>query len=210
MKSELTPRQWALYNYLKDKGDCWTYQATCAAEIDEYNYDGNEDFSLFHDSAARLQMTADIRAINNSSIIQKIIISGRNGIKLANSEEFERYIEKEIKAAVRRLLRAKTKAAKGSLNGQLRLTFGGEREIIQAFTDSNKIGDEWKKARRAAGLTQSQAVAGLSKYIKIDAPTLSRIENGVCIPTGAQAEAFVNFYIHGDNSQHLKNIPSNR
>lgn len=201
MRSELTPRQWALYNYLKDKGDSWTFQAQCAAEIDDYQYSGDEDFAAFHDSAVRQQITADIRAINNSGIIQKIIISGRNGIKLANSEEFERYINREIKAAVRRLLRAKIKAAKGSREGQLRLTFGGEREIIQAFTDSNKVGEEWQQARRAAGLTQKQAVAGLSKYIKIDAPTLSRIENGVCLPTGEQAQAFIKFYVLSDETQ---------
>ena len=139
MKSELTTRQWALYNYLKERGDEWTYQATCASEIPEYNYDGNEDFSLFHDSAARLQMTADIRAINDSDVIQKIIISSKNGIKLANKEEFETYIEKEISAALRRLIRARRKAKKGSLDNQFRIPLGKyERDYIQAYINSDR------------------------------------------------------------------------
>ncbi|MGN0768696.1 MAG: helix-turn-helix domain-containing protein [Christensenellales bacterium] len=184
MKSELNSRCWALYNYLKERGDEWTYQATAAAEIDEYNYDGNEDFSLFHDSAARHLMTADIRAINDSGVIQKIIISSSKGIKLANSEEFDRYIRKEIMAAVRRLMRAKRKAEKGSRDGQMRITFGSERDTVKAFIDSDKhFGERLKIARLRANLSQAQAVAAMHEYDKsFDAPMLSRFENGYCMP----------------------------
>lgn len=183
-KSELTPRQWKLYNLLKEKGDEWTYQAICAAEIPEYNYDGNEDFSLFHDSTARLQMTSDIRAINDSDVIQKIIISGPRGIKLANKEEFDRYIRKEISAAVRRLMRAKRKAEKGNRDGQGRLVFGSERDTVKAFIDSDKnFGDRLKIARLRANLSQAQTVAAMHEYEKsFDAPILSKFENGYCIP----------------------------
>lgn len=141
MESELTTRQWKLYKYLKERGDEWTYQAICASAIDEYNYDGKEDFSLFHDSAARHQMTADIRAINDSTVVQKIIISSKNGIKLANKEEFEMHIKKEISSAVRRLMRAKRKAKKGSLDNQFKIIFGEyERDYIQAFINPNGRG----------------------------------------------------------------------
>ena len=157
--SELNARQWALYNYLKEKGDEWTVQAEIAAALPDYNYDGEEEYAKFHDSGVRMQMTADIRAINDSSVIQKIIISSQKGIKLANSEEFNRYIQKEINAAVRRLLRAKRKREKGNRDGQMRMTFGAERDTVKAFIDSDKkIGERLRNARIAKKLLSLEVV----------------------------------------------------
>lgn len=196
MKSELTPRQWALYNFLKERGDEWTYQATCAAAIPEYDYDGEEDFALFHDSPVRMQMTVDIRAINDSSVIQKIIISSPKGIKLANSEEFDRYIRKEIMAAVRRLMRAKHKAEKGNRDGQMRVVFNSERDTIKAFIDSDKaFGERLKIARLRANLSQAQAVVAMHEYDKsFDAPMLSRFENGYCMPNKTTLRGLAQIY----------------
>ena len=135
MKSELTQRQIALYNYLKECGDVWTTQINVAYALKEW-YDVSFDDLSFHDSVTRHQMTNDIRAINDSNIIQKVIISSRKGIKLANKEEFQKYIRKEISAAVRKLVRAKRKAEKGNKDGQYRITFTkGEREVIEAFIE---------------------------------------------------------------------------
>lgn len=186
MKNELTPRQWELYNLLKEKGDEWTFQATLAAEIPEYNYDGNEDFSLFHDCPARLQMTADIRAINDSNVIQKVIISSSKGIKLANKEEFDRYIRKEIMAAVRRLMRAKHKAEKGNRDGQMRLVFNSERDTVKAFIDSDEaFGGRLKLCRTKKGYSQATVVCEMRKHgdNTFDAPTLSKFENGYYLPS---------------------------
>ena len=108
--SELNTRQWALYNFLKEQGDEWTTQYEVAFALVEHY--GKPDKDNFHDSKARLQMTRDIRKINTSSVIQKVIISSPKGIKIANAEEFDRHVQKEIKAAIRKLLRAKQKAAK--------------------------------------------------------------------------------------------------
>lgn len=184
MKNELNSRQWALYNYLKDKCDEWTCQWQIALEIPDYNYDGEQDAALFHDSHARLQMTADIRAINESSVIQKVIISSPKGIKLANSEEFDRYIRKEIMAAVRRLMRAKRKAAKGNLDGQMRLVFNSERDTVKAFIDSDKsFGARLKASRQLSGWTLKQAASYLkSNGDSTDEPLLSKFENGYCFP----------------------------
>ena len=141
MKSELTPRQWALYRFLKKRGDRWTYQTEvakiiCSQSNGEYYSDWNGKPKDFHDSAARLQMTKDIRAINDSNVIQKIIISSPRGIKIANKSEFKKYIRKEIGAAVRRLMRAKRKAEKASRDGQSRITFGAyERDVIKSFIE---------------------------------------------------------------------------
>lgn len=179
--SELTPRQWELYNFLKKQGDQWTYQLDVALVLkDFYNFtDSNESF---HDSAARMQMTADIRAINESDVIQKVIIASSKGIKIANSEEFDRYIRKEIMAAVRRLMRAKYKASKGSRDGQTRLVFGSERDTIKAFIDSDKaVGERLRDARLKAGL-KAVDVVRLLDIKSVDAPMLSRFEKGYCVP----------------------------
>jgi len=130
--SELNSRQWALYNFLKEQGDEWTKQLDIAYALkDLYRFTDSND--KFHDSNARQLLTADIRVINNSDVIQKIIISSPRGIKIANESEFAKYIGKEINAAVRRLMRAKHKAQKGNLNGQTRFVFNRERDTIEAF-----------------------------------------------------------------------------
>lgn len=128
----LTPRQWQLYNYLKEQGDQWTMQFDIACALSEH-YDTDFDKDKFHDSKARLQITMDIRALNDSEVIQKIIMSGSKGVKIANESEFNTYIGREINAAVRRLMRAKRKAEKGNRNGQMRIVLGKERDTIEAF-----------------------------------------------------------------------------
>lgn len=128
----LTPRQWALYNFLKERGDKWTTQLDIACSLSEH-YDTNFSKDNFHNSRARLQMTMDIRALNDSDVIQKIIMSSSKGVKIANESEFDKYIGREINAAVRRLMRAKRKAEKGNRDGQMRLVLNKERDTIEAF-----------------------------------------------------------------------------
>lgn len=191
--SELTPRQWRLYNFLKDQDD-WIKQCEIAWLLrNEYNYEFDEA-NPFHDTNARANITDDIRAINKSNVIQKIILSSAKGVKLATEAEAEKYIKSRYAAIFRQLERARKIARKAGLDGQMRITFGGEREIVQAFTDSNAEGERWRNARRAASYTQKQAVAEFQKYIHFDAPMLSKIENGVVLPTADQKAAFVKVY----------------
>ena len=136
-EKKLTTRQWKLYNYLKDRGDEWTPQWKIALELPEYGYDGNEHYASFHDSKARHKITNDIRALNKSSVIQKIILSGSNGVKISNEQEFEKYMAKRFSQAVRRLDYLKKLGDKGSRNGQMRITLGKhERDTIEAFLNN--------------------------------------------------------------------------
>lgn len=197
MKGELNTRQWALYNTLKEQGDEWRVQAEIATLIPEYHYDGTGDFKDFHDCAARHIMTADIRAINESAVIQKVIISSGKGIKIANKEEFERYIRKERQAAIRKLLRVRIKEKKGNLDGQTRITFGQyERDTIKAFIDSDKdVGERLKAARLKAGLTAKKAAYNLQACgIKVDEPMISRFEHGHVIPNGKMIAKLAEMY----------------
>lgn len=183
MKRDLNSRQFALYNLLKNNPDRRFKQNEIAERLAEFYPPTPAEG--FHDSAARLLITADIRAINNSDVIQKIIISNRHGVKLASREEFEKYIKAEFAAVFRRLERVRKKARKGGLDGQMKITLGDrERDTVEAFTDGiNRL----KAARLDAGLKMAEVIAELrridSEFSYLDIPLLSKMENGHCLPS---------------------------
>jgi ribosome-binding protein aMBF1 (putative translation factor) len=198
MASELTTRQWALYNFLKEQGDRWTTQEEAVNALRDL-YPQVAEHMPFHDTAARFRMTADIRQINANDTIQKVIISSPKGIKIANEEEFARHVQKEIKAAIRKLLRARQKAAKGQMDGQMRLVFGAERDTVKSFLDSDKaVGERLKEARLKAGLTAAEVVARM-QIKSVDAPMLSRFEKGYALPNKTTLAKLAEIYgISGD------------
>lgn len=134
--SELNSRQWALYRYLVERGDQWTYQEDIAYALHEwYCPTSNEDF---HNTKERKLMTKDIQAINNSTIIQKIIISNpKYGVKLATEDEWRESIRREYISVFNKLKRIRHKERKGCLDGQMRLVFKSERDVIEAFLHDN-------------------------------------------------------------------------
>lgn len=182
-QSELNPRQWALYNLLKNNPDRYLTQLSIVYSLKEY-YDTSFYNDQFHDSAARHMLTSDIRTINKSEVIQKVIISNSKGVKIANREEFERYISAEFAAIFRKLARTRQKARKAGLDGQMRIVLGNERDTIEAFADSiNRL----KAARLNAGLKLADVVRELRAAGEkgIDISLLSKMENGYCRPTDA-------------------------
>lgn len=143
--SELNARQWRLYNFLRESGDTWAKQREIARSLpDIYPIAEGQPF---HDSGARLLMTKDIQAINKSDVIQKIIISSAQGVKLATKEEAERFIEGKYSAVFRGLSRVRKLERKAGLDGQTRLKFGRERDIIHSFIDSETAGRRLITAR---------------------------------------------------------------
>ena len=181
MKSELNPRQWAVYNLLKNNPDRYLTQIEIAYALKEY-YDTSFYNDQFHDSPTRHMLTADIRAINQSEVIQKIIISTGKGVKIASSAEFEKYINAEFASIFRKLERTRQKAKKAGLDGQMRIVLGSERDTIEAFADSiNRL----KAARLNAGLKLADVVRELCAAGEkgIDVSLLSKMENGYCRPT---------------------------
>lgn len=138
--SELNARQWRLYNQLKDRGDVWTKQRELAELLPDF-YPCAKD-QTFHDSGARLLMTKDIREINKSDVIQKIIISNAQGVKLATKEEARAFIAGKYSTVFKSLETVRKMERKAGLDGQARLVFGGERPIIQAFLNSTEAGEK--------------------------------------------------------------------
>lgn len=151
--SELNARQWRLYDFLNEKGDAWTKQREIAQNLPDLYPIGNA--RTFHDSGARLLMTQDIRAINKSGVIQKIIISSARGVKIANKEEAGQYIAGKYTAVFDSLERVRRLERKAGLDGQARLVFGAERPIIQSFITNEGAGEN-KNARIIAVNTASE------------------------------------------------------
>ena len=130
----LHKRHFKLYTYLKKRGDQWTTQYEIVRDLKELY--GEIDCENFHDSTVRHQLTKDIRTINESDYLPKPILSGGRGVKLANKEEFDKYIANNINAAVNRLKRLKKLAQKGNKNGQYRIKLTEhQKEVIDAFID---------------------------------------------------------------------------
>ena len=138
--SELNARQWRLYNAIKARGDVWTKQRELAELLPDLYPCEREQ--AFHDSGARLLMTKDIRTINKSDIIQKIIISSAQGVKLASKEEARGFIAGKYSAVFKSLETVRKLERKAGLDGQARLVFGGERPIIQAFINGTEAGEK--------------------------------------------------------------------
>lgn len=124
-------RHRALYEYLLDKGDTWTSQAEVARDL--YKYFGNGECCLmpeeYHDTLERHFLSKTIAEINEAFDYEKIIISSRKGIKLANEEEFERYIKNLYSSVFKKLRRVRIMEKKGNANGQI--DFNGD--TVEAF-----------------------------------------------------------------------------
>lgn len=190
MSSNLNSRQWALYNLLKNNPDKYIKQSDICKRLTEHFpiYYGDN----FHDSKARLLLTNDIRALNNSDIIQKIIISNKHGVKIANKAEFEQYISGQFAAVFRKLERTRKKALKAGLDGQMRITVGQERDTTEAFADDiNRL----KAARLNKGLKLADVVREMRKTEKgFDVSLLSKMEHGYCKPTETQLHKLADIY----------------
>lgn len=125
----------ALYEFLCEQGDQWTEAVDIYYNLHEF-YGGEDPFGVkpeeFHDTWQRIQITDDIRYINESTCFHKIIICGKKGIKIANEEEAARYIKNMYAAIFRRLKRARAIEKKAAADGQVTL----EKEVIRAFIES--------------------------------------------------------------------------
>lgn len=129
----MTNRQKALYNFLLEKGEEWTPQPEVAREL--YREYGNAECCLepkdYHDTTERILISDDIREINISPDFEKIIISNRRGVKLANEAEFDRFIKAQYLATVRKLSRIYKMAKKAGRDKQI--DFGGH--TVEAFLE---------------------------------------------------------------------------
>ena len=132
--NKLNTRQWTLYEYLKMKNGAATKVKEILhdlREIPEYNLIAFKDWN---NQPAKRLMSKDIQTINKCELIQKVIVSNGDGIRLATREEYKYFLEKEKIAILSKAKRYWQKVKKFEKDNQMRLTFGTkERETIEAF-----------------------------------------------------------------------------
>ena len=130
-KSELTPRQWALYNYLKDMyyiNNKYISKREICEALPQY------DQSKEGETRTCVSIEYDIRMINESQIIQKIIVSNKDGYKIGNEKEVTEYLNKRFRRDGRNMKLNWQLANKVALDQQTRLQlFGNERDFIETF-----------------------------------------------------------------------------
>lgn len=119
-------RREALYRFLLSRGEKWTSMEQTTDTISLYPAFFT---TKYHDSSARRLLTADIAAINVSPDYQKVIVSGTQGIKLANEDEFYKFIGTELKEIFDKLRRTRAIIKKGKRDQQIDF----EGKIAEAF-----------------------------------------------------------------------------
>lgn len=130
--SELTTRQWKLYEFLKSQED-WVKQEHISSSLPDLY---GTDETPFHDTMARMHITNDIRAIKKSDIIQKIVISTTKGVKIATQDDFGIYFDHKLKALKKQMKLLYKQLKKAQLNNQTRIVYNSERDFIEAFKEA--------------------------------------------------------------------------
>lgn len=196
----LTSRQWKLYNYLKRQSTYKT-QIEIACNIDEYGL-SSKMVDDFHNSRARIEITNDIRALKQSPVIQKIILSNRNGIKIATEEEALKSQRAQYSAVFRKLGIIRQQDKKCGLNCQFRFLNDGTVGIIKAFSDSNVNGDVWYAIRSCYGYKKKDFISLLKEIgnVNITVKELTQIEDGIIMPTKEMQLAFCEIKRRLENS----------
>lgn len=128
---KMNTRQWDLYNYLKLQYLTGRYISTEEIVNNFPNY-----YKLSNGSGSKCRLVvADIRFINTTigNEIQKIIVSCSKGYKIGTVEETEAYIHRMYVKDLRALKRDYQLMKKVAQNGQMKITFGQERDTVETF-----------------------------------------------------------------------------
>ena len=139
---KLTPRQWRLYNYLKEeyekdhKKHVTTNDILDNLRTDYYylKYE-MENGTPLHDCVCQANIRADINALRNSSQIDKIIFSSCRGYKIATEDEANRLLHRWMTEACKKLKMYWKNKRSAECNNQLRLVFNKEKDTIRVFSE---------------------------------------------------------------------------
>lgn len=131
----LTSKQYRLYDFLQERGDQWSSRRLIATEL---YLDSHEDFKAYRgDNNCPIirQLTRDIRALRSHPEINKLIISGFNGYKIANNSEVEAWLKRLEIDCRKKWDLYHNSVAKAVRNGQYRLTNGLNQTVCTATTE---------------------------------------------------------------------------
>lgn len=125
--ANLTTRAWRLYTYLKEHYTEETFISKKElAENCGYSYDDKSQRNC-------VDMEADVRAINDSDIIQKIIVSDLKGYKIGNQKQVFEYLNKRFIRDLKSMKLNWKLTRKVKMDKQMRIIFGNERDTIETF-----------------------------------------------------------------------------
>lgn len=134
---ELTPKHWRVYDLLREHSDRFLEQKEIANLLPElFPYDGTRDF---HSTIGR-ELCSIIQDLNDSDLIQKIILSNSKGNKIANEQEFDEWFERKRIAILRQFKRLYYKKHKANLNGQTKLVYNENSQARDWFESFIKEG----------------------------------------------------------------------
>lgn len=123
----INQRQLTLYNYLLNR-EGWANRIDILNDLqDVYEYEPNGN--LYKNSAASL-LTKDIKMLNNSPEIRKLIIyNSKLGIKIAEKEEAKDFLMKNFTDNIKRMQKYHFLLDKLNKDGQATI----EDKVIEAF-----------------------------------------------------------------------------
>jgi hypothetical protein len=126
--------QKVLYEYLMEKGE-WVSQVEIAREL--FKVFGNNECCFapkeYHNTTERTEILRAKQEINENPEFQKIIISGKRGLKIATQDEFDRYRKSEYASIFRRLKRIRTMERKANLHNQIDFDGNAVDSFIEKF-----------------------------------------------------------------------------
>lgn len=131
----MNTRQYELYKFLKDNYEDGRYiskKEISEALPDYYSFDGTKQRN-------GVLIESDVRVINDWENMQKCIVSCSKGYKIGNEQECNEYLSRRFDSIFRSLKSLYGIKKRLEQNGQFRLVFGKERNVIESYIDgSNK------------------------------------------------------------------------
>ncbi|MBQ0099827.1 MAG: hypothetical protein KBS91_04710 [Firmicutes bacterium] len=123
-----------IYSYLMEEAikdnTRWVSQFEIAQKV--FNYDGIEEG--FHDTAVRHNITNAIRKLKTRDDVQMVVLSSGHGNKIANDKEIDKYLNNQLRSAIRSISIVRKSMKKAGRNGQLKyLVDEQEYTTIKSF-----------------------------------------------------------------------------
>lgn len=133
----MNTRQHKLYQFLKDnyqEGRYISKKEICEGLPKFYVYDENTN-------RHNVDIEQDVRAINEWDNMQKCIVSNKRGYKIGNEEECNEYLQNRYDSVFKTLKYLNNIKKRLEQNGQFRLVFGKEREIMECYINGTNKAD---------------------------------------------------------------------
>lgn len=119
----MNDRQWELYHTLEEiskSSKKWVTKEEICTILSTY-YPRHAENNSEHNSSAYAMIRIDVREINKSDEVEKVIVSNKKGYKIATKEEAANYIEKRFRRDLKALKLDWHLKKKCNLDGQLNI-----------------------------------------------------------------------------------------